>query len=544
MADTIEAWGREEEELTRIDGNDQNKLPDAWRVIALKCMVVGKIKEHIALNGARLIKYDELRKEIMKYAIELRKNKVKESSNHMDTNGVEENEAPNLGGGEEQEEWWDQWGNEIWTEADVNALGKGKGYGKGKGKGKGKGACYNCQQMGHIAANCPTKGKGKAKGKDDSCRSCGQMGHWARECPTNPKGKGKAGAGKGLGKAGMTCYKCGGKGHSAAACPSKTIAEVGTEESKEAKPEDTAWQQGVFWTIGAVDEETIPKECPPPLYDPNGDEEEQAKRYQEWLDNPSIDGEAVKRRQRMEKLEKEAQKWNEENVKKWEDQKAEEKWQKKSREASAKGFGPWEQQKKNLKVQKQRRKYKKLEMIQEEERVPEIMGVGKEWKEAEEEWEEVIVTVDSGAVDTVGPKHVARGIKVVPTEASKAGRGFVAANGTPIARYGEKRIQGVTDEGNDVAMNMQAADVKKVLGSVGKFCGAGNRVVFDDDPATGGSYIEHKATGKKTEIRKKNGTYEFSIWVKAPSSAGEEAPGEKEASLTGAVFARLGEEHL
>ena len=43
-------------------------------------------------------------------------------------------------------------------------------------------------------------------------------------------------------------------------------------------------------------------------------------------------------------------------------------------------------------------------------------------EEGEDEYEEVKVTVDSGAVVTVGPKHQCTGYPIEPTEASRAGR--------------------------------------------------------------------------------------------------------------------------
>ena len=63
---------------------------------------------------------------------------------------------------------------------------------------------------------------------------------------------------------------------------------------------------------------------------------------------------------------------------------------------------------------------------------------------------------------------------------------------------------------------MQVAPVKKVLGSVAKMCGAGNRVVFDDEE---GNYIENKKTGQRTWMTKRNGVYFYEMWVRKGSKA-------------------------
>jgi hypothetical protein len=124
-------------------------------------------------------------------------------------------------------------------------------------------------------------------------------------------------------------------------------------------------------------------------------------------------------------------------------------------------------------------------------------------------WEEVKITIDSGAVDTVGPKEVGTGFPVQPTEASKKGMFYRAANNTKIAIHGKKALRGYTNEGSEIGLDMQIADVKKALGSVRRMCEAGNRVVFDDE----GSYIENKGTGERATLVKELGSYVLSLRV-------------------------------
>ena len=56
----------------------------------------------------------------------------------------------------------------------------------------------------------------------------------------------------------------------------------------------------------------------------------------------------------------------------------------------------------------------------------------------------------------------------------------------------------------------------KVLASVRQMIHSGNRVVFDLD----GSFIEHKPTGKRTEMVEKNGNFVFQIRVPKRDKAG------------------------
>ncbi len=61
-------------------------------------------------------------------------------------------------------------------------------------------------------------------------------------------------------------------------------------------------------------------------------------------------------------------------------------------------------------------------------------------------WERARVQIDSGAIDAVGPKEIAKALEIKETEMSKRGTGYVAARGSSIDNYGEKEIVGYTDD--------------------------------------------------------------------------------------------------
>jgi len=123
-------------------------------------------------------------------------------------------------------------------------------------------------------------------------------------------------------------------------------------------------------------------------------------------------------------------------------------------------------------------------------------------------WEKITVTIDSGAVDSVGPRTMATDIGIRDTPASRAGLKHRAANGTPIDNLGEKSIQGVTKQGNKVGMTFQIADVTKPLGAVRAMLAGGDKVVFE----TSNSYIQDTTRTIKTPIEERNGAYVFDIW--------------------------------
>ena len=134
------------------------------------------------------------------------------------------------------------------------------------------------------------------------------------------------------------------------------------------------------------------------------------------------------------------------------------------------------------------------------------------------EWEELEITVDSGAAESVAPESFAKGFQLMESEGSKAGQIYTTADGTEIPNMGEKKMEMWTKEGNPGEVTFQIAKgVVKPLGSVKKMCQAGNQVVFDDS----GSYVVNKATGKRTWLEEKNGIYIMKVQIpKAPVFAG------------------------
>ena len=70
-----------------------------------------------------------------------------------------------------------------------------------------------------------------------------------------------------------------------------------------------------------------------------------------------------------------------------------------------------------------------------------------------------------------------------------------------------------TPDANRHMMTFQVAAVHKALGAVSRIVGAGHRVIFDN-PKTDGSYIEDKATGRRTPLRQQNGVYFLDVWMR------------------------------
>ena len=136
-------------------------------------------------------------------------------------------------------------------------------------------------------------------------------------------------------------------------------------------------------------------------------------------------------------------------------------------------------------------------------------------------------------------KRSRQSISHCPTRESQLGLGYRAANGSPIRNFGERTIEGHTEEGQGLKMKMTVADVSKVLASVARICECNSRVVFNEE----GSYIEDKQSGRMTPMHTRNGVYVMEVKVKITpggqvSTVDQDQNNEQDRTET--VFRRLG----
>ena len=132
--------------------------------------------------------------------------------------------------------------------------------------------------------------------------------------------------------------------------------------------------------------------------------------------------------------------------------------------------------------------------------------------EARPKWEVIELAVDSGATETVIGEDMLKSVSLRESAASRRGVKYEVANGVQIPNLGEKAFGGFTDgEGLSRRITAQVCEVNKALLSVHKLVKAGNRVVFDQD----GSYIEERATEEKIWLQEQGGMYMLKMWVPA-----------------------------
>ena len=137
------------------------------------------------------------------------------------------------------------------------------------------------------------------------------------------------------------------------------------------------------------------------------------------------------------------------------------------------------------------------------------------------EWQEVVLTADTGACDTVVPKLMCPGIPIVPSLQSMQGLVYEIADGTEIPNLGEKRCEMWTEGAvNPKAIRMQVADVHKPLLSLSRCADMGFESRFG---ATMGCLID-TTTGEVIPLQRRGNLYVLRCWIRAAPFGRPETP--------------------
>ena len=94
------------------------------------------------------------------------------------------------------------------------------------------------------------------------------------------------------------------------------------------------------------------------------------------------------------------------------------------------------------------------------------------------EWMRVSSYMDSGCVDSVAPPSLAPFVPASESPGSRRGQEYTVANGEPLPNLGEKLVEGVDKDGNQLAIKYQIAEVTRPLNSISEICDNNSRVVF------------------------------------------------------------------
>ena len=126
--------------------------------------------------------------------------------------------------------------------------------------------------------------------------------------------------------------------------------------------------------------------------------------------------------------------------------------------------------------------------------------------------------MDSGAHDNVIPRRMLRGrCRIRPSEASRAGIHYVAANNGRIANEGEVRLnlEAPNGEGGtrQIGSTFQSARVTRPLMSVSQICDHGFKCVFEKDKAT----VVDQNMNTQFVCERRGGLYMAPMKLKSPA---------------------------
>ena len=108
-------------------------------------------------------------------------------------------------------------------------------------------------------------------------------------------------------------------------------------------------------------------------------------------------------------------------------------------------------------------------------------------------------------------------VKVEESEGSRRKQTFTSASKHKLINLGQQLICACTEEGDDMDVLFQIADVSKPLVSVSAICERGNRVIF----GRSGGVVKNIATGHEIPFHRRNGIYVLSMWMADGPATGE-----------------------
>ena len=148
---------------------------------------------------------------------------------------------------------------------------------------------------------------------------------------------------------------------------------------------------------------------------------------------------------------------------------------------------------------------------------PDLCPLESRYLSTQNGWTRVTGVADSGAYHHVCPTGSVAGYPVRPSEMSKRGLKYTAANKGEIANEGEQLIPTYSEDGSCYAVRrLQMADVAKPLFSIAEECDQRRVVLFG---ATGGAILHLDTEELEWFPRVPGGGYEMTVWVPpAPGS--------------------------
>jgi hypothetical protein len=140
--------------------------------------------------------------------------------------------------------------------------------------------------------------------------------------------------------------------------------------------------------------------------------------------------------------------------------------------------------------------------------------------EADGKYKIVEAVVDSGAEESVAPPGCFPGV-TTPSQMSKAGWKYRAANAARIPNLGQLRVPFRNEDGGDCGIVFRIGEAERPLMPAMQLAARGNAVIIDSK----GARIMNLKTKKVVHLAKRGGVYVLRMRVKANPAPVSHGPG-------------------